>query len=439
VAAGYPLASFALAAGGRQGSITNVHVTHDHFGVHVEPSVAANPRNPRELLVACQASLTANPTLIATYISSDGSVSWQNGGRLPFPAGGPASDDATVTFDPDGRGYLCATRAGGDSGDGGQGSDANRAVYVWRTDDSGHSFSPPATLLSGQYCDHPGIAAGAGEAPTQRNVYVVWASTRGPQGGNLAMRRSADGGQTFEPARAILSDHRRSLVSAGPRIAAGDGGLVCAVCDQAARPDTSGDIVGQAVAVCSTDGGATFGAPIALGPEVLDISLPGGVIANTGVAVGAAPHGNSLYVAFSTHTPGAIHADIAVQASHDRGRTWSAPVIATPNNHVTYFQPNVAVDAGGRVAVSAFALANGRVDEILLLSQAGALHFAPPWTVTTTPFNPHSPTASGGKHGAWWIGDYRGITAASTSFHLVWNDTRSGRLDLYAASLRASR
>ena len=41
--------------------------------------------------------------------------------------------------------------------------------------------------------------------------------------------------------------------------------------------------------------------------------------------------------------------------------TSSTAVTATPNNHVTYFQPNVAVDAAGRVAVSAFALADGRV------------------------------------------------------------------------------
>jgi hypothetical protein len=53
-------------------------------------------------------------------------------------------------------------------------------------------------------------------------------------------------------------------------------------------------------------------------------------------------------------------------------------VIATPNNHVTYSQPNVTVDAAGRVAVSAFALADGRVDEVLLLSQGSGLHFDAP-------------------------------------------------------------
>src|ERR1700724_224724 len=47
----------------------NVHVSHDHHGVHVEPSVAANPRHPRQLLAACQASPTADPQFIATYLS----------------------------------------------------------------------------------------------------------------------------------------------------------------------------------------------------------------------------------------------------------------------------------------------------------------------------------------------------------------------------------
>ena len=45
------------------------------------------------------------------------------------------------------------------------------------------------------------------------------------------------------------------------------------------------------------------------------------------------------------------------------------------------------------------------------------------------------PPASGGKHGAWWIGDYQGIAATGSTFHLVWNDTRTGKLDLYAAGV----
>ena len=85
-------------------------------------------------------------------------------------------------------------------------------------------------------------------------------------------------------------------------------------------------------------------------------------------------------------------------------------------------------------------MANGRVDEVLLVSryhhQPGELRFGAPLRVTTAPFDPHSPTATGQKHGAWWIGDYQGITASGGAFHLVWNDTRTGKLDLFAATVR---
>jgi hypothetical protein len=76
--------------GRRSGAgIANVHVSHDHYGVHVEPSVAANPRHPRQLLVACQASHTANPQFIATYLSFDAGATWENGALPQPPAGQP--------------------------------------------------------------------------------------------------------------------------------------------------------------------------------------------------------------------------------------------------------------------------------------------------------------------------------------------------------------
>ncbi len=85
VAAGLPSGS--LAAGRlRRAGTANVRVSHDHYGVHVEPSVAVNPRHPRQLLAACQASPTANPEYIATYLSFDGGASWRSGGVPQLPA-----------------------------------------------------------------------------------------------------------------------------------------------------------------------------------------------------------------------------------------------------------------------------------------------------------------------------------------------------------------
>jgi hypothetical protein len=112
-------------------------------------------------------------------------------------------------------------------------------------------------------------------------------------------------------------------------------------------------------------------------------------------------------------------------------------VTVTPDDGVIYFQPNVAVDAAGRVAISAFALATGRVDEVLLVSRAGELRFGPPLRVTTASFNPlDSTTAFRGKYGIWWIGDWQGIASGAGAFHLVWNDTRTGKLDLFAATVK---
>ena len=409
----------------------NVHVTHDHYGVHVEPSVAANPRNPRQLLAACQASHTANPQFIATYLSADGGAAWQNGGLPPPPAAGPAGDDVTVAFDVHGRGYLCATRAGNRSY---PNPNANRAVYVWRTDDGGRSFSAPVTLVEAQYCDHPSMAVGAGQTTSGDNVYAVWAG--GASHTALDLRRSTDGGASFEPPRRILAEARvPSVASAGPELATGPHGLVCAVCDWTTQPGASGDMVGQVVAVCSTDAGDSFAAPVHLGSESAVIALPGNVMPNGSPAVAFSPQGDALYVAFVKHRPGATHSDIVVTASHDHGRTWGRAVAATPADGVTYFQPNMAVDEEGRVGISAFALADGRVNQVLLISRPRRLRFQPPLQVTTTAFNPHSPTTSGGKHGAWWIGDYQGLTVSAGAFHLVWNDTRTGKLDLYAATV----
>jgi TAT (twin-arginine translocation) pathway signal sequence len=437
LAAGLPPAAWA-AGRPRGAGIANVHVSHDHYGVHIEPSVAANPRHPRQLLAACQASHTANPRFIATYLSFDAGATWQNG-ALPRPPAGqaPPSDDVTVAFDPQGRGYLCASRAANTPG--------GRAMFVYRTDDCGRSFSAPLALAPEgvPMIDHQAIAAGAGQTPAQRNVYVTWA------GGadylhrlDLGFTRSTDGGHSFEPPRTILTDLRPSNLTAGPRLAAGPRGLVCAACPEAAHfppgrfpPGRAPDMVAQMMAVCSTDYGQSFAAPVPLGWGAAIISLPGGVFANgSDPAVAVAPHGDALYAAYTTHQPGAAHSDIVVTASHDRGRTWTTPVPATPHDEVIYFQPNLAVDAAGRVAISAFALAHGLVSQVLLLSRPHQLRFRAPRRVTTAPFDPHSPTHP--KDGAWWIGDYQGITASAGAFHLIWNDTRTGKLDLFAATVR---
>lgn len=409
--------------GARTANGTNVRVSNDQYGVHIEPSVAVNPRDPRQLLAACQASSSADPEFIATYVSSDAGATWRSGAvpLLP-PVSAHTGDDVTVAFDAQGRGYVCAASSGGD-----------RAVYLWRTDDGGRTFSAPVTLATGEHFDHPWVGTGGGTSPAQRNVYVAWGSGHESA---LALTRSTDGGVTFEAPHTILdAESTTGELSAGPALAAGPNGLVCVVCDRMTRRDSS-DVLSQVVAVCSTDAGLTFGAPVVLGDESPIIGLAGGAEPDSSPAVAAGADG-SLFVAFIKHLPGsAAHSDILVTASHDGGRTWAAPVTATPADGFLYFQPNLTVDSAGRVAISAFALANGRVDVVVLISAPHELRFGAPRRVTDDAFDPkHSPT-NPGKHGAWWIGDYQGIASGDGTFHAVWNDTRTGKLELFTSAVK---
>jgi hypothetical protein len=56
--------------------------------------------------------------------------------------------------------------------------------------------------------------------------------------------------------------------------------------------------------------------------------------------------------------------------------------------------------------------------------------------LTSTPFDPALATlGSGGKHGAWWIGDYQGLAAGGGMLYPVWNDTRSGHLEIVTTAV----
>src|SRR5262249_22655989 len=89
---------------GWAGGPANVRVSRDAFTMHAEPSLAANPSDPRNLLAACMA-WQAGRRGLATYVSFDAGSTWHSNGLLPGIV--PAYDgDVTVAFDRQGTGYV---------------------------------------------------------------------------------------------------------------------------------------------------------------------------------------------------------------------------------------------------------------------------------------------------------------------------------------------
>jgi hypothetical protein len=127
-------------------------------------------------------------------------------------------------------------------------------------------------------------------------------------------------------------------------------------------------------------------------------------------------------------------AKIAVLGGVRLKQTGSRAKAVTPRDHVNYFEPQVAINAAGRIGVMAFAMTRARVSVVLMLCEPGSVRFGPPVTITDKPFD----AANSGFGKRWWIGDCQALATTPGAFHPLWNDTRTGRLQLYTAAVRVS-
>ena len=100
-----------------------------------------------------------------------------------------------------------------------------------------------------------------------------------------------------------------------------------------------------------------------------------------------------------------------------------------------YFQPNVVVDGASGVDVSFLALSHGTINmEVTRSTTRGErLRCSDHGHRITVPARAGGFCSS--KHGAWWIGDYQGLAAGPGVVYPVWNDTRTGELQIFAASV----
>jgi len=158
---------------GWTGGPANVRVSRDAFTMHAEPSLAANPADPRNLLAACM-------------VWQAGST-WHSNGLLPGVT--PAYDgDVTVAFDGHGTGYVSGWA-------GSRAAEQRGRACLWRTADGGRSFTTPVTVATG-LLDHPSLAADRWARSGPATLYVAgttsaaagWRSPGPPTGGTALSR-----------------------------------------------------------------------------------------------------------------------------------------------------------------------------------------------------------------------------------------------------------
>jgi hypothetical protein len=353
-----------------------------------EPQLAVDPRNPKHLVGVWHQDATLDGFLlgVATGASFDGGKTWQltilpgtevaTGGFLPD--GG----DPWVSFAPNGDVYA-SVLAYDEQGNGFD-TTVRSQILVSKSTDGGLSWGAPTVVID-DVPQPPNIAITedkdsiTADPNDSRFVYDAWDRIQVPPGliggkGVLTFARTTDGGQTWEPARAIYDPGTNHVAQAPQILVMPDKSLRLFFSELTLTVTPQGDIKTKddLKAMRSTDHGQTWSAPVEIaamkGVEVFDPdngafiqtnSSPGEGIVVPIFDVAVDAHNGNLYTVWEdARFNGGQFNRIAFSESTDGGRTWSDPVPINqtprtiPVGDRSAFIPSIAVAADGTVAVS---------------------------------------------------------------------------------------
>src|SRR6266511_2760338 len=472
-----------------------------------ETAIAVDPNNPNRVVSAANdyvsrtwtCTLSGTPcsalgdAYSGTYYSNDGGQTWcctatdpQHLGTLipgvehltggQYDAGG----DPALAFDSRGNVYYAGLGFNRTSAPNtvtaSKGTFDGSGKLTWGPPTFINQTTSPATLNDKEWIGADWHVS----SPFRDRVYVSW--TRylfNAINGNyvqspIALVYSTDGGKTFSAPQLVSGN---VLYSQGSRVVVGYDGALYVFFEGSTRLAT----LSSTYMVKSTDGGVTFGKPVAVA-QLQDIISPANTVfrVNSFPAAAVAPNGD-LYVAWSTQlsnsgglcpsrTNNGCHVAAVYSKSTNGGATWSAPApifpaldsssqmpigypVTQPDGstlsapaprRVDTFWPGVAVSPSGRVYMSAYAAdvvspwqtcANtppppeGRINCLALgnyihnarLDYAVAdLSTGVSNVVSTHPINTRY------HFGGGFIGDYTYLAVGSDNrFHALWTDTNN--------------
>ncbi|MCY9694362.1 sialidase family protein [Paenibacillus alginolyticus] len=400
-----------------------VNITASLMGAHFEPSVAVSVLNPNIINVIAT-DTTLGPTQIGIYRSVDGGATFSTG-VLPLPVGFAGAEAPTIEYIFSNT-FLVGMHAFNDIQDG--------SIFVYRSTDNGATFSDPILVTRGYgtvvHNDIPYMAADRSpSSPFFGHIYMTYVPQFDFEFGNgnssIFFRCSLDTGLTWEaPIRISFPFGIQSRAS----ITVGLAGEVY-VSWIMTGPESPTYFIRR-----SLNGGVTFDPGISKIPAkisnvtLVPNQLPGYTfrvltLASLGTDISASLFRGNIYAVWQDNRRG--YSDILLSTSQD-GLLWSAPqsITGSPIGSQNFF-PYVTVSPfTGKVFVIYY---TNRVDGHLLdtfvaESVDGSASFSNR-RVTQTSFDPGSQPL---------IGDY--ITASvikSQTLASVWAATVSGKLDVF--------
>lgn len=381
-------------------------------GFFNEPSVAINPKNPKQIAVAYQIDATV-------AVSNNGGRTWRMASGTA-PKDYKVSGDVSVTYDAKGRLFLCyiAFDKLGTSQYWGHNATRN-GIFVRRSLDGGKTWDAAARAVFQQrtkpgipFEDKPYIVADTTHGPYAGNLYVGWTQF-GLKQSLLLFSRSTDGGVTWS------KPIRISTVAGLPR---DDNGAVEGFTG-AVSPDgtlnvawSNGD---QIVFAQSHDGGRSFTPShgiIQTAPSMFDVE---GVSRANGFPVLGSDARGRLFLTWSDYRNGDV--DVFCAYSTDGGATWGGAVRVNSeplHSGTDQFFPWMAVDPkSGAVYIDFYDRRRDPLNEKTAMTLARS-------TDGGQSFTNYAWTENQFKADGDFIGDYTGLAAYGGHVIGAWAEER---------------
>jgi len=385
-----------------------------------------------------------NPLSVSGYLySDDGGVTFVDGGQLPSP--GTDAVGATllprVNGDPEvkymgGCNFIYASIVVAKFSSTPAPGRTVQTLGVHRSTDCGHTWAGPFIVTSASNPNGAVTPGPTGNTPRDTadkefmdvdpetgRVLLSWSNfTPFSAGGVEIASNYSDNIMTGNPAtwspRAVVAATASDGQSSVPRFAGNGSNNAYVTWRRFPFPGTflgNGNTIGFAR---STDNGATWSAPVDLGPEFFTMDqVLGNDRVNTSptmaVDTSNGPHAGEVYVAYADND-NHDGADIAFQRSTDGGLTFSAPLRlnSRPGQDGAQWIPWLTVDSTtGRLYAfyydQGIATSGDLTESTVLYSDDGGVHWSAPVPLTERPFH----AGWGNDTGQPNLGDYNEAVA----------------------------
>lgn len=343
----------------------------------------------------------------------DGGFSFTDGGPLPGGSGVANRGDPWLAAGPDGTIYLAGLH------------NPLSAMSLQRgtVTEKGISWAPNTTLITtdGGY-DKEAMAVN----PDTGTIVITYTRFGGPNG--IWSHRSTDGGATFERAVPVRTGSSPQLQGSYP--AFGTGGELF-VAYNIGYPGTTG--AGFAVSYDEGSSYVDFGQVATISDFQIPGHSRGRLnFPQLAVDTSGGPNNGSLYLVYATTNTG-TNGDVVLIRSSDGGASWSAPLTVNDDSTTgIQFFPTIAVDSNGYVNIAFYDRRDnpGATSTLTHLyyaqSRDGGLSFLPNIPVTDTVSNWNF-TGEGSPN----YGDYIHSIAYGPYYAVAWADSRDGDPDAY--------